>query len=145
MSENEKIIITREGAIVHGMSPIFDEEKEDGRLLFYRMHQDGSGYIRIESPKGPTRQKAHFHEFTTELYVVQEGLVQYAYIDNNTLEVVIPEFEKDIVFLVPPNTHHSIIMRPGSVMHVVKFGSAKNYVSDWHSSPRLESILKVLL
>lgn len=145
MSENEKTIITREGAIAHGMSSIFDEEKEDGRLLFYRMHQDGSGYIRIESPTAQTRQQAHFHEFTTELYVVHEGLVEYAYIDNNTTEVKTPEFNEDTVFLVPPQTHHSIIMRPGSVIHVVKFGNNKNPANDWHSSPHLESILKVLL
>lgn len=93
---------------------------DNGELRFRLQKNDGTAYIRTESPPEGGWQASHWHEKVKETYIVQEGWIGYAALRNGR-----PHFEvyqKDAIFTTAPSEIHNIYMPAGAVIHTVKHG-----------------------
>ena len=100
--------------------------------------KDNSAYIRAEGGKKGYWQRAHYHKYSREIYIIQTGAVIVAQYINN--EVKINRYKEGDVFIIEPTIPHNIYMYPNTVSHTVKFGESDEY--DWERFELLDEKIK---
>ncbi|OGH73743.1 MAG: hypothetical protein A3C90_01685 [Candidatus Magasanikbacteria bacterium RIFCSPHIGHO2_02_FULL_51_14] len=126
------------------MLEVSDKTMPNGERRFYRMHDDGSGYVRTETTVGGW-QNSHFHEGIREWYAVQRGWMAYAELVKTamgtTLRVRI--CHEGGHFVTESGIAHNVYLPADTAIHTVKFGKTGNG-PDWHASPELDGLTKQL-
>ncbi|MGR6543379.1 hypothetical protein [Paenibacillus tundrae] len=114
---------------------------DNGEKRFRLINNDGSSYIRTEGSEKGAWQNSHYHQALKELYVVQQGWIAYAELDEqNQLSLRI--LKEDDSVMVPPLRPHNIYMSSLAVTHVIKFGGDCEIKPDWFASPQLDLLTK---
>ncbi|MCG7376772.1 hypothetical protein MH215_07185 [Paenibacillus sp. ACRSA] len=114
---------------------------DNGEKRFRLINKDGSSYIRTQGPENGSWQNSHYHQALKELYVVQEGWIAYAELDEQN-QFSLRILEKDDSVMVPPLRPHNIYMSSLAVTHVIKFGGNREIKPDWFASPQLDLLTK---
>ncbi|KQY83274.1 hypothetical protein ASD24_13425 [Paenibacillus sp. Root52] len=114
---------------------------DNGEKRFRLINNDGSSYIRTEGSENGSWQNSHYHQTLKELYVVQQGWIAYAELDEQN-QFSLRILEKDDSVMVPPLRSHNIYMSSLAVTHVIKFGGNREIKPDWFASPQLDLLTK---
>ncbi len=112
----------------------------NGEVRLGLLADDGSSYTRTVSQVA-TWQNSHYHEKYDELYVVQEGQVALAILDDHE-QLQLKLYAETDVFIVPHHTIHNIFQFAGAVTHNIKYGASEP--NDWLASPTLDQLVKGL-
>jgi len=94
----------------------------NGELRFRLKKNDGTAYIRTESPQEGGWQCAHYHNKVKETYIVQTGRIGYAELVGEDQNFYV--YEENEIFTTKPIIIHNIYMFPGAVIHTVKHGDS---------------------
>jgi len=99
----------------HGRMP--NEE-----LRFRLLSNDGTAYIRTESPPNGGWQNSHYHKKIKETYIVQKGWIGYAELVDEVIQFHI--YREGESFTTKPLVIHNVYMPPRVVIHTIKHGDA---------------------
>ncbi len=104
------------------------QKLENGELRARLIGNDKSSYIRTESGDNEYWQRAHYHNYLNEMYIVQSGKIIIAVKKDDDVEFI--TLNKDDYFVLPSKTSHNVYMFKNTVTHTVKFGDIIE--SDWN-------------
>lgn len=119
------------------------ERMPNGELRFRLMQATGSGYILTVSSGSAGWQKSHWHQETTEIYVVEEGWIGFASLtppsSTPSLSVHLP----GDILTTHPKIPHNVFMPANTKVHTIKIaqGNTKN---DWHGCADLDEMIELL-
>lgn len=132
--------ISMEGAQASGVDVNF-EQMENGEKRYRLVSSDGSGYCRTVGSGTGAWQNSHYHNCTSEFYLVQSGWIVYAELKKNGEGELRILQEGDSV-MVAPLVPHNIYMSSESVIHTIKFGGMAGTV-DWFASEELDAFIRI--
>jgi hypothetical protein len=113
------------------------EMMDNGQRRFRLKMKNGSAYIRTESDKLGAWQKGHSHKCVRETYIVQKGWIAYVESVGRRLPRL-TFYDKGDLFTTKLRIKHNIFMPANSVVHTVKYGSARG--KDWFKCPELDEV-----
>lgn len=132
--------ISEEEALLFGIDTKYDLMDNGERKFRLNCLTDGSSYCRTVASKDGAWQNSHYHEFVSEIYVIQSGWIVYVQKDENELKMCLLREGESVTFL--PYVHHNIYLSAESVIHTIKYGTARG--TDWIASPELDMLTKHL-
>lgn len=100
----------------HGKMP-------SGELRFRLLKDDGTAYIRTESPPQGGWQNSHFHNKVRETYIVQQGWIGYAELVGDEARYYV--YRAGSLFTTQPFVIHNVYLPADSVIHTVKHGEGR--------------------
>jgi hypothetical protein len=134
MPDDEPEIIPAETASSEYGITCIHRKMPNGELRFKLDSGDGTAYIRTVSVAGSGWQKSHYHRRVQETYIVQEGWMALASLNDEKL--IIELYTKSQIVTTQQMVPHNVYLPDKAVIHTVKHGEAKQ--KDWEQCPELD-------
>jgi len=112
-------ITDQEAATRYGITTHHEDMNNERRFRLTK--SDGTAYVRTEAGAGGW-QRSHYHRNIRETYIVQEGWMAHARLNEGKREISV--YRSGELFTTQPNFVHNVYLPAGAVIHTVKHGAA---------------------